>query len=141
MVYFFFFVQPQDFVLPLDSDEQRTKATSPQSHRHSQTTLPSILFSVGFTATSLPNRWPVKSFIAISFRKQPQDLVLPLVNATPRIKTVSPQSHRHSHTTALPCRSSVGRSATSLPNRCPVKSLNLFIGPLLIHRSRQVLFA
>ena len=55
-------------------------------------------------------------------RVQPQDVELPFVKLVLRTKTVLPQSQRHSHTRFPFFRISVGRSAISFPNRCPVKS-------------------
>lgn len=50
---------------------------------------------------------------------------------------VFPQSHLHSHTTFLFCRSLVGRTAISFPKRCPAISTPLF--PRFAHPQDRVL--
>ena len=113
--------QPQDFVFPLLRSPLPTHTSLPQSHRHSHTIEPHWRFWVGIIAVSRPNFFPVRSTPAQRLA-QPQDLVFPLIRLPVATSFSPPQSHRHRQTTAPRSRSSVGSTAISLPNLCPVKS-------------------
>ena len=66
---------PHDRVAPFFKFATDAKVSLPQSHTHFHTTELPDLLSVGSTATSLPNRWPLTS--AIFRPRQPQDATFP----------------------------------------------------------------
>ena len=110
---------------PLVSKFVITLFSLPQSHLHRQYTWLGFVFSLSISsATSRPNRCPVKSLRRANPLRQPQDTFshLPRVSVDSSRFTTLPQSHRQSQT---PCPSSSDtRSITvSEPKRCPVKSL------------------
>ena len=107
-----------------------TSNSLPQSHRQCQKVLPEPLLSVGYNATSRPNRWPVISFLLAetAYRLHPQLRVCPLFRCSAETVHSFPQLHRHTQQ-ARPCLLfSAGRSTVSSPNCLPVRSSLGFLG-------------
>ena len=115
--------QPQDCVPPLARLLLITLVVWPQSHLHSQISEPHRISPVGFTATSRPNRCPVRSTRIFPAFMQPQEGILFPFRAPVVITVIFPQSHLHSQTTCPFLRASVAARTISFPNLWPDKSL------------------
>ena len=91
---------PQERTCPPVSREVRKVRSWPQSQRHSQRPSPETYSGESRNTVSMPNRWPVRSFISFFlgvWRRQPQDLTLPDINSFRRQSVFSPHAHWHSH--------------------------------------------
>jgi len=115
--------QPQLLVCPNRNLAAVTVVSLPQSQRQSHQAPPLPLCEYR-SATSLPNRCPVKSTYGPIGRRcpQPQLSVLPDFRLRESTVVVSPQSHLHSHE-ILPGRDE-RRITTSFPNLWPTKSIS-----------------
>lgn len=127
--------QPQDTFchLPRVRVDASRFTAFPQSQRQSHTPCPLSRVSRSITVNE-PKRFPVKSlysnrsslgglgFAHLRWIRQPQLFVCPNRNLAAVTVVSLPQSQRHNHL-APPLPLCEYRSATSLPKRCPVKSI------------------
>ena len=117
------FRQPQLLLLPAPRSSEATFTSLPQEHRHRQMTVPLLLsFSCGYRTVSLPNFFPVRSFLFCPrLRRQPQLCFSPILRLRVEAVVYSPQSHRHFHWTCL-FRFCTRSRTLSIPNLSPVRS-------------------